>query len=254
MFFVLSKILQYLAMPLLWIVALLLFSLISKKQPRKRKSLLAAVLLLLFFTNPFISNEVWLAWEPEAVLMKEVPKYDAGIVLTGVTEVNKAPYDRVHYSEGPERILEAIQLYKLGKIKKIIISGGSGALKDVARTEAENLQLTALLAAVPQKDILLDEQSRNTRENALKTKELLTKHPEIKSLLLITSAFHMRRAKGCFEQVGLNFDTFPVDFRTHNRSFYLDDLFIPSTEALSKWTNLIHEWLGYIVYKVLGYS
>ncbi|WP_125077669.1 hypothetical protein [Rufibacter latericius] len=46
--------------------------------------------LLLLFTNPFLSNEAWLAWEPRAVLMQDVKTYDAGIVLTGVTEVNKA--------------------------------------------------------------------------------------------------------------------------------------------------------------------
>ena len=210
--------------------------------------------LLLFFSNPFLINEALLAWEPEAVLMKDVSVYDAGIVLTGVTEVNKSPHDRVHYREGSERILDAIQLYKTGKLQKIIISGGSGALKKVARIEASNLQQTALIAGVPAKDILLEERSRNTRENALYTKELLQQHPELKELLLITSAFHMRRAQGCFEKVGPEFHTFPADFQTHDRSFHLDDFLIPDPEAVWEWAHLIHEWVGYVTYKLLGYA
>lgn len=241
-------------MPLLWIVALLVFALFYRKRAGNRKAFLAALLLLLFFTNPFLSNEALLAWEPEPILMAEVGQYDAAIVLTGVTEGNKSPHDRVHYQEGPERILEAIQLYKMGKVKQIIISGGSGAIKEVARTEAENLQLTALFAGVPAQDILLEQKSRNTRENALFTKELLARHPHVKTRLLLTSAFHMPRALGCFQKAGVAVDAFPVDFHTHDRSFYPDDLLIPSADALQRWTSLIHEWVGLIVYKVLGYT
>ncbi|WP_210465307.1 YdcF family protein [Rufibacter roseolus] len=228
--------------------------LLLRNQTKKRLAFRTGLVLMLFFTNPFLSNEAWLAWEPEAVLMKDVPTYDAGIVLTGVTEVNKSPHDRVHYQEGAERILDAIQLYKMGKLKKIIISGGSGAIKEVERTEASNLQQTALYASVLAADILLEERSRNTRENAQFTKELLQTQPHLRKLLLITSAFHMRRAKGCFEKVGLKPDTFPVDFQTHDRSFHLDDLLIPNPEALQQWSKLIHEWVGYVTYKLLGYS
>ncbi|WP_066838629.1 YdcF family protein [Rufibacter ruber] len=254
MFFVLSKTLQYLVMPLLWIVALLGFGLISKKQARNRKALWLAVAALLFFTNPFLINEVWLAWEPEPVLMQEVPHYDAAVVLTGVTRGDKSPHDRTHYGEGSERILDAIQLYKMGKVRKIIISGGSGSLQEVVNTEAHDLQQTALYAGVPAQDILLEEQSRNTRENARFTKELVQQQPRLQRLLLLTSAFHMRRAAGCFAKAGLAVATFPVDFQTHDRSFTPDDLLVPSAEALYKWEKIIHEWVGVITYKLLGYA
>ncbi|WP_255897475.1 YdcF family protein [Rufibacter sediminis] len=254
MFFLLSKLLQYLASPVVWIFFLFVLGLLFRNQAKKKLTLRASFFLLLFFTNPILSNEAWLAWEPEAVLMKEVKPYDAGIVLTGVTEVNRSPHDRVHYKEGAERILDAIQLYKMGKLQKIIISGGSGFIKEVQKTEASNLQQTALYAGVPAADILLEERSRNTHENALYTKELLQSQPQLRKLLLITSAFHMRRAQGCFKKVGLEIDTFPADFQTHDRSSQLDDLLIPSPEALLKWSRLIHEWVGYVTYKLLGYS
>ncbi|WP_207434514.1 YdcF family protein [Sabulibacter ruber] len=254
MFFLLSKLLQYLVSPLLWIIILLVLGLLFRNPAKKRKAYGAGILLLLFFTNPFLLNEAWLAWEPSPILMRDVAQYDAAIVLTGVTEVNKSPHDRVHYREGAERILDAIQLYKMGKVKKIVISGGSGAIKKVAKTEASNLQQTALYAGVPALDLLLEERSHNTRENVQFTKELLQGQRHLKKLVLITSAFHMRRAKGCFDKVGLPVDTFPADFQTHDRSFHLDDLLIPNPEALWKWSHLIHEWVGFVTYKVLGYS
>ncbi|MGV3539869.1 MAG: YdcF family protein [Rufibacter sp.] len=254
MFFVLSKILQYLVSPLLWVIALLVFSLLSKKQVRKRNALRLALGLLLFFTNPFLINEIWLAWEPEAVLMRDVASYDAAVVLTGVTRGDREPHDRTHYAEGSERILDAIQLYKMGKVKKIIISGGSGSLLEVANSEAHDLRRTALFAGIPAQDILLEEKSRNTRENAQYTKELLQKSPELDRLLLITSAFHMRRAMGCFEKAGVAVEPFPVDFYTHDPSFAVNDLLIPSLDAFKKWDHIMHEWLGYSMYKLLGYS
>ncbi|WP_192820476.1 YdcF family protein [Rufibacter sp. LB8] len=254
MFFVLSKLLQYLVMPLLWVLALLVFGLISRNKAKSRKAFLMATGLLLFFSNTLISNEVWLAWEPKPVLMKDVALYDAAIVLTGVTRHEKSPHDRTHYSEGSERILDAIQLYKLGKIKKIIITGGSGSLVSVANTEAQDLRQTALYAGVPTADILLEEKSRNTRENAQFTKELLQAHPELKKLLLITSAFHMRRAQGCFTKANVAFDAFPADFQTQDRRYTLDDVLIPNVDALKNWSKILHEWLGFVTYKLLGYA
>jgi len=253
MFFILSKLLDFVVNPLFWILALFVFGLFSRESSQKRKAYRAGIFALLFFTNSFLVNEAWLAWEPEAVFMNDVQPADAAIVLTGITQPNKSPHDRVHYNEGSERILDAIQLYKMGKVRKILISGGSGSTQKVEHTEAEDLQQTALFAGVPKSDILLEQRSRNTRENALYTKELLAKHPELEKLLLITSAFHMRRAQDCFQKVGLTFDTFPADFQTYDSNFNWGSI-VPEASALYKWERLIHEWTGLVVYKVLGYA
>jgi uncharacterized SAM-binding protein YcdF (DUF218 family) len=106
---------------------------------------------------------------------------------------------------------------------------------------------------VPAADILLEERSRNTRENAKYTQELLAKNPEIKSLVLVTSAFHQRRALGCFAKVGLRPQSFPADFYTTDRSWTPDYWLVPDMSALSRWSLLLHEMAGYFVYKVTGY-
>jgi uncharacterized SAM-binding protein YcdF (DUF218 family) len=253
MFFYLSKLLDFLLLPIVWIFILLLLGLILKNPLHRKRFLIAGIALLLFLSNPFIINEALLAWEKPPVLIKELPVYDAGIVLTGITSGNKSPHDRVYFNKGADRILHALQLYREGKIRKIIISGGSGAILERYATEADELHKILQMAKVPEADILVENKSRNTRENALFTKELLEQNPELKSTLLITSAFHMRRAEGCFQKAGLNPAIFPADFYSVDRSFTPDDLLLPQEYCLSYWSVLVHEMVGFCMYKVLGY-
>ena len=108
------------------------------------------------------------------------------------------------------------------------------------------------MAGVPDSLVLTEEKSRNTHENAQFTAILLQQHPELNKLLLVTSAFHIRRAKGCFANEGLQPETFATDFYTSDRSF-TPDRFMPYEGALYHWQKLIHEMLGYVTYDAVGY-
>jgi len=241
-------------MPLTWILVSLFVAFFTKREKRRRLALLTSIILLLFFTNPFIINEALLAWEERPKPMAPLPRYDAGILLTGFTNQDKSPHDRIYTNKGADRLLHTVALFKAGKLGVIIVSGGSGALLKKQNTEAEELKHMLLLAGIPENRILIEERSRNTYENAQYTKQLLQHYPGLQSKLLITSAFHMRRAAGCFSKAGFEFDTFSTDFYSHNRSFTPDKLIVPGVEALSKWHKLIHEITGFIMYKMMGYS
>jgi uncharacterized SAM-binding protein YcdF (DUF218 family) len=253
MFFILSKTLYYLFLPLLWIVAFFIYSLFSKNKKRKIIFFRAGLILLIFFSNRFIANGAISAWEIGPTKFSEVKNYDIGIVLTGVTNPRHTPRDRVNFDKGADRVLHTVQLYKSGKIKKILISGGSGLLLGDSISEAEDLAKVFLLCGIPEKDLILEKRSVNTRENALFTKQLTDKKNIKGNYLLITSAFHMRRARLCFNKVGLNPDVFTVDFNSEQRKFTPDILFLPNENALIKWTILSHEILGVITYKIMGY-
>ncbi|GAB3634541.1 hypothetical protein GCM10027422_01310 [Hymenobacter arcticus] len=241
-------------MPTVWLVGLLLAAWLARPDGRARARWLGAALLVaLLGTSNALVNEALLAWEVPAVPLAAVAPADAAVLLTGVTIGNKSPHDRVYLSQGADRFTNALWLYRAGRVRRIIISGGSGAVLTTQGTEAGSLRTLLRLAGVPDADILLDEHSRNTRENALFTKELLIKHPDIKSLILVTSAFHERRALGCFAQVGLHPQSFPADFRTSDRSWTPDYWLLPSANALSDWSLLLHELSGWVVYKVVGY-
>lgn len=254
MFFILSKTLYYLAMPIVWITAILLFAIFTKNHKRRMNGIITALVLLLFFSNDFIINEAFLCWEKEPVSIASLQNYQTGIVLTGITHSEKASNDRVYFSKGADRLLHTVQLYQLGKIKKILITGGSGNLIDKnTLPEADQLKSVFLFCGVSPLDIIIENKSRNTYENAIFSKKTIDSLHIQGENLLITSAFHMRRAKDCFKRSGLPVDEYPVDFNTRDRTFSPDKLIIPSESALAKWSVLIHEVIGYLVYKLVGY-
>ncbi|MCR5886461.1 YdcF family protein [Hymenobacter sp. J193] len=254
MFFLLSKLLSVALLPVVWLVLLAVAAVFDWRPEWRRRWRYALLALVLVSTNLALANEAMRAWELPAVRLSQLPTHDAGVLLTGITN-QREPNDRVYLATGADRLMHTIWLYRAGKIKRIIITGGSGRLRGpvASRSEAQELAVLLRLAKVPTSAILLENQSHNTRENALFTRQLLARHPDIKSLTLITSAFHQRRALGCFRQVGLNATPFPADFRSVDRSIGLDYWLIPSVDALELWTQLLHEISGYLTYKLLGY-
>jgi uncharacterized SAM-binding protein YcdF (DUF218 family) len=95
------------------------------------------------------------------------------------------------------RAAEAIKLYKNGWAKYIIFSG---AAQDAnSPSNAEVMKAQALKSGVPASIIIVENASRNTRQNAQNTSTLLADH-DIKRVIVVTSPYHQRRA-------GLEFKT-----------------------------------------------
>ncbi|QIX63142.1 YdcF family protein [Hymenobacter lutimineralis] len=251
----LSKLLYVALLPSAWLVLLAVAAVFDWRPQWRRRWRRGLLALVLVGTNLALANEAMRAWELPAVPLSAVPPHDAGVLLTGITNQRHSPHDRVYLTEGADRLMHTLWLYRAGRIRRIIISGGSGSLllRKGQRTEAAELLVLLQLAGVPRSAVLLEDRSHNTRENALFTKELLARHPDIKSLVLVTSAFHQRRAIGCFEQAGLPVTPFPAAFYSVDRSLWADYWLIPSVEALEQWTRLLHEISGYLTYKILGY-
>lgn len=243
-------------MPLLWVFVLLLFSYFSKNAKWRKRSFWTAIVFLFLLSNEFLANEAMLAWEIPPTPMKDVKEYSIGVVLTGVTNYSKKPQDRVYFMKGADRIMHALHLYRLGKIKKILITGGKGTIGNyMIRPESVELKEVLKLAHVPEEDIYIETESINTHENATLTAGVLkNKGLEKEKLLLITSAFHMRRSEGCFKKAGLDTDEFSCDFYSGERIYTLDRFIVPSEVAISKWGLLAHEVIGYVVYKLVGYA
>ncbi len=253
MFFILSKLLSFLIAPIIWIVALIIWALFTKNNQRKKKLLIVAAALILIFSNAFLFNEVMGAWELQTKKYEDLKEYDVGIVLGGMMAYD-GEFDRIMFMRGTDRLMQAIELYKKGYIKKILFSGGSGSIIRQDMKEGIYAKRYLLTLGIPETDILIESESNNTRENALFSKEILEKQPGGKSYLLITSAFHMRRALGCFHQVGLDPDYYSTDRYSGMRAWVFDNLFIPNISSLQQWHMLIHEVIGFLVYKIAGYA
>ncbi|MEL6559011.1 MAG: YdcF family protein [Bacteroidota bacterium] len=209
-----------------------------------------ALILLLFFTNPLISNFFMKSWEVEPTLFRDLKKHRYGVLLTGVTSMEKYPADRVHFNKGADRVLHTIELYKKGLIEKVVVTGGSAALLTTTKSESENLEQVLIQAGIPKKDIILEIKARNTAENAIYTRELI--NPEEK-IILITSAFHMRRSVACFRKAGMNVTPFPTDLYSVYYSWTPEGWLVPNINSLNNWDILMKEWMGFTAYKIKGY-
>src|SRR4051812_9141959 len=104
MFFVLSKILAYLIMPFVVICALLIASVVVRKQSLKKKLFYVGLSLLLFFSNDFIVNEAMIVWEVPITPFSKLKKdYAWAIILTGVTRFDEGLInDRVYFNRGAD--------------------------------------------------------------------------------------------------------------------------------------------------------
>ena len=109
-----------------------------------------------------------------------------------------------------------------------------------------------VMCGVDPNDIIIESASRNTRENAFLVRDLL--NSDSSKIILMTSAFHMRRAEGCFRKIGLEVTGFSTDFYTAiPKDRFGFDAFLPSPITLANWNFLIKEWIGYVVYWIIGY-
>jgi len=249
MFFYLSKIITFLIDPLFIILVLLGASILRLTRNRGRRLILAAIFLILYLLSTgFVANALLTHLENSVSPSPLASHYDAVIVLSGMTGVQHR--DAVEFSEAVDRILAGIQLVKTGKADYLIISGGDGSLTQGNRPEAEILKEFAEQWGVAPNQIIVDSRSRNTWENATRTAELLERQP-MNKLLLVTSAFHMFRSRGCFKQAGLEVDVLPVDFSAESKAADFRS-FLPSSYALARTNRVIHEVVGIIAYQVAG--
>ena len=233
---------------------MLLFGIFTKSEKWRKKAITAAFAMLLFFGNHFIFNLVVNWWESPAMDMTKIEQpYDIGILLGGYSSLNKRPnHDRHNFNERGNRFFQTYELYKTGKIKQILLTGGNGAILQDLASEAVEMRKFLIKIGVPDSAIIIEPNSRTTYENAVFTKEILTKKYPNARCLLITSAWHMPRSKATFQKAGMNFDTFSVDYLSERVKFTPDD-FLPNKLGFYYWEVLIKEWVGYCAYWARGY-
>ncbi len=254
MFFFLSKTLNFLVLPLTMVVICFVASVVIKREPWRRGFFWTGFVLLLFFSNDFISNSVMRAWEIDAKPFSSVAPRKLGIVLTGTTHSFQQPDDRVYFKRGADRVTHTIQLYKLGLIEKILVSGGTGRLLKADEPEADKYKKVMIMAGVPEGDILLENETRNTFESAVAVNKILDSlNLTADDCLLITSAFHMRRSLACYKKAGLDIETFSTDFYGLQDKILLTSILLPSVEGFIIWEKLFKEWTGLVAYKIAGY-
>ncbi|MFN4144650.1 MAG: YdcF family protein [Runella sp.] len=254
MFYVLSKTFDILAMPLTLAFMMICYGVLTKNRLRAKRFIWTALVGLYLCSNPIIVNELLKWWEPS--FPHTVNAQKVGVILLGGTIKKYDPVSgHIWLGNSSDRAAQAFQLYKEGKIQKIIISGGFTSITgQIASHSEENDGVRGYLLklGVAAEDIVQESKSKNTRENALFSAKILREQFKTNECMLITSAFHLRRAVGCFDKVGITTTPYPAQFLQQDLEIWFDKLF-PSEEFLHIFYTIWHEMIGYVVYKLTGY-
>lgn len=256
MFFILSKVIDFLFSPLTWVIILFSIAFISKNELKKKKMIKIGFIVLLIFTNPLILN-LGLLLLPKTENHTSISiknKADIALVLGGLISYDDSK-NQVIFNSNVNRITKAVELYKDHKVSKIFISGGSGSVAYQEKREASILKkYLHTYFNIPNQDILIENKSNNTHENAKFSKEILVRnHLLNKQIILITSNTHLFRAQMCFKKQGVK--TFILkDNRKKTREQWMPkNIFLPQSDILFGWDNLLHELFGIATYKIMGY-
>ena len=254
MFFTVSKTISFIAKPLGILFLLALILLFTKNNLTKKRISIAFLIILYVFSCPAIINPIIQTYEFPAKSINSLQIYNYGIVLTGGLINESMSIDSsIHLGSQGDRLWQTAEIYKAGKIKKVIISGGDGYKRMNHNNVTENSKAKDFLIKVGVKatDIIQEDQSVNTHENAKFSKKILKQYNKEK-VLIITSAFHLKRALACFKKQNVDVDGFAAAIISENHPFKWQDL-IPSQEALRNCEILANEAIGMITYKIFGY-
>ena len=254
MAYLLSKLLPLAVLPLGLSLILLVVGLIG----RRRWPVIAALLLLWVFSLGLMSQSLWrwleAPWQRRAATA--APSADAIVVLSGGR--HPAPgAARVSEWRDPDRFLAGLDLYRAGKAPLLLFTGGASPFRPGQPQEGQRYLQEALQLGIPEAAMASTSSVVNTAEEAVAIRRLLA--PPSSSLsasspriLLVTSAFHMRRAQRLFESQGLHVLPFPVDFQARGRWAGLlwrdPSQWLPSARALDDSSRALRELIGRLMY------
>jgi uncharacterized SAM-binding protein YcdF (DUF218 family) len=255
MFFYLSKLLGFLFSPLSWVFILMIYSFKTHKEGRSIKLRIVSLVILYVCSNSFVVDECFRRWEPVTQDLDSTDiRYDGAIVLGGIGTVDQRQ-QKLIFTWGADRLCQVLPLYQSGRVKRIVFTGGSGSIEFPEDKEGIFVGKYLHQIGVPDSAVVIESNSKNTYENAVFTKKQLDSLQLNGRFLLVTSAYHLPRAAAVFRKAGFtNIDCYPTNRISGVRRFTFDHLFIPNANALFNLQFLIHEWLGYLTYKIKGYA
>lgn len=173
------------------------------------------------------------------------------IVLGGAVNPHiSEPRGSVALVDSAERMTEAVALARRYPEARIIFSGGTAEIFPGDLTESQSATRFFTEMGVEPGRVTLEGKSRNTAENAAFTRALVTPQPG-ERWLLVTSAYHMPRAVGCFRAVGFPIVPWPVDYRTDGRNDEWQPNYIPA-RGLELLDVAVREWIGLAAYRLTG--
>lgn len=223
---------------------------------RTSRTILTIGLALLWIAStPIFANWLYAQLEAEypPVAVDTLPKSDVAIVLGGAIGQPLPPRIAPDASDAIDRVLHTARLFRAGKVDRILVSGGNLPWQSASAPEAELIADLLVELGVPRGAIVLETESRNTRENAVNSAKIMNAK-KLRTALLVTSGAHMPRAFAVFQKAGIEVTPAATDIRA---TFPLYDSildFLPDASALAGTTDVLKEVLGMLVYRMKGWA
>jgi len=236
------------------LTALALVNLWRKRAESRRRLLLVSVPFvgLTLVCTPAVSHLAvgtleW--WYPPSYTRP--PEVEAIVVLS--SEMRAPDESGLEAELGEEslyRCLHAAKLYRRGRPCPVLVSGGKVDPTTPGPTLAELMRDLLLELGVAEDDLILEDRSRNTYENALQSASLLRER-EIETVQLVADAVDLVRAELCFRKQGLKVVPSGCNYRATAWRWRLFG-FLPSPGAAKCIERVTHEWLGIAWYRLRG--
>ena len=240
MSFFLKKVISYFILPPgIFIVSFLLIFLLSRRKFVKRISLISAILLYLISVEPFkdlLYYPLEKPFEGEKSLKGDV------IVVLGGGVYNNGRLKASSY----KRLITGFILHRKTGLP-IILSGGASIS---VIPEAKIMKKLLENFGVKKEFIYADLMSRDTYENAKYVKKICEKL-KCKKIILVTSGFHMFRAKKTFEKLGFKVIPYPTDLKFEGK-YNIYSIF-PKYSVFYDSSIAIREYVGIAFYFLRGH-
>lgn len=251
----LNKLLPLLALPSGLLLLLLAIALLW----RRRWPVWLALCLFWLGSTPWVADSLIRWCEADAVrqVATRMPKAQAIVVLSEGRTLAPGHTSTSEWNDG-DRFWGGIELYLAGKAPWLVFTGGCAPWEPELTPEGEVLKEWALSQGVPESFIQVTAKVTNTAEEASAVAALLPKLSSVestqtKTILLVTSAFHMPRAQRLFEQAGLEVMPYPVDFKVSTGKPLNIMHLLPSAIAWHRTEMAWRELLGHTYYTMRSY-
>lgn len=256
-FVTLSKVLPLLIFPFfltLWLMLLGLVLLTFKRTRGAAACIVVALAIALVCGNPALASR-WYAQHERTIRPlppAAYPQSDVIIVLGGALSPPLPPRQHFDLSGATDRILHGVRLYDAGRAGAVLLTGGN--VFPQPGVEPESYYMAELMRdwGVPASAILTEDRSRNTYENAIYSREVMT-DKGFNSALLVTSALHMPRAIAVFRSAGIDATPAPTDYHIVRTNEPEVLRWLPTLGAMGTFTAVFREHLGIIAYRFKGW-
>ena len=251
MAFILSKLLLFFLHPFLWVLVMIITGFFVKRLKLRRRVFIIAAITGVLFSNPFLLGRVARWWDYPRPQLNPAQKYSCAIVLGGF--VSEDAQGKGFFNGASDRFIQGLRLYATRQAGRILITGGNASLMPDGFTEGGWIKGELKALQIPDSAVLIEKQARNTAENVHYSKVLLRQAQLKPPYLLVTSAFHMRRALAAFKAEKLPVIPYACNFGGGADDISLDD-FIPSAGTMDGWTTYFKEIIGLIVFNTRNHK